>query len=78
MPLQRPTAYGKTGADLMMSRTKMWSDGFEVAMLKRLCRYSLAFLLIVVGFSEPIPAQEKKLHTVNLGYSAISGSFAPL
>jgi len=47
-------------------------------MLKRLCRCSLAFLLIVVGFSAPIPAQEKKLHTINLGYSAISGSFAPL
>ena len=38
----------------------------------------LIFLLIVLGFSPVAGAQDKKLYTVNLGYSAISGSFAPL
>jgi len=38
----------------------------------------LIFLLIVLGFSPRAGAQDKKLYTVNLGYSAISGSFAPL
>ena len=38
---------------------------------------SLALLLIlsVIGTAT---AQDKKLNTINLGYSAISGSFAPL
>ena len=35
-------------------------------------------LLVVLGFAAPSPAQEKKLTPINLGYSAISGSFAPL
>ena len=47
-------------------------------MLKWLWRCSFAFLLTVVEFSAPISAQEKNLRTINLGYSAISGSFAPL
>ena len=38
----------------------------------------LIFLLIVLGFSPGAGAQDKKPYTVNLGYSAISGSFAPL
>ena len=38
----------------------------------------LIFLLILLGFSPRAGAQDKKLYTVNLGYSAISGSFAPL
>src|SRR5688572_6107032 len=39
---------------------------------------SLGILLFIVGIFSAAPAQDKKLTTVNLGYSAISGSFAPL
>src|SRR5262249_15948232 len=38
---------------------------------------TLALLLILGSFSS-LGAQDKKLITVNLGYAAISGSFAPL
>ncbi|HEX7229781.1 MAG TPA: ABC transporter substrate-binding protein, partial [Candidatus Binatia bacterium] len=38
----------------------------------------MAVSLIALGFSSRSSAQDKKLHTLNLGYSAISGSFAPL
>src|SRR6185295_17951185 len=61
-----------------MTRTKLLSNGFEVAMLDWRCRYALALLLTVLGFATSSAAQDKKLYTVNLGYSAISGSFAPL
>jgi len=37
---------------------------------------SLGILLFIVGIFSAAPAQDKKLTTVNLGYSAISGSFA--
>jgi NitT/TauT family transport system substrate-binding protein len=47
-------------------------------MLDWRCRYALALLLIVLGFATSSAAQDKKPYTVNLGYSAISGSFAPL
>ena len=35
-------------------------------------------LLLVLGLFSSLTAQDKKLTTVNLGYAAISGSFAPL
>jgi len=35
-------------------------------------------LLLVLGLFSSLGAQDKKLITVNLGYAAISGSFAPL
>lgn len=35
-------------------------------------------LLLVLGLFTSLSAQDKKLTTLNLGYSAISGSFAPL
>ena len=35
-------------------------------------------LLLVLGLFSSLTAQDKKLTTINLGYSAISGSFAPL
>ena len=41
-------------------------------------RVSLACCLFTAVFIAPLTAQDKKLTTVNLGYSAISGSFAPL
>jgi len=47
-------------------------------MLDWRCRYALALLLTVLGFATSSAAQEKKPYTINLGYSAISGSFAPL
>ena len=47
-------------------------------MLDWRCRYALALLLIVLGFATSSAAQDKKSYTINLGYSAISGSFAPL
>jgi hypothetical protein len=34
-------------------------------------------LLLVLGLFSSLTAQDKKLTTVNLGYAAISGSFAP-
>ena len=37
----------------------------------------LAFL-VILSLSSSLSAQDKKLTTVNVGYSAISGSFAPL
>ncbi len=39
---------------------------------------SLLALVIALAISSAAPAQDKKLTTINLGYSAISGSFAPL
>ncbi len=39
---------------------------------------SVATLVIALAISFSVPAQDKKLTTINLGYSAISGSFAPL
>jgi|SoiMethySBSTD1v2_1073268.scaffolds.fasta_scaffold09992_8 NitT/TauT family transport system substrate-binding protein len=50
----------------------------DFAMLSSLWRCALAFSLIALGFSTRSAAQDKKLHALNLGYSAISGSFAPL
>jgi ABC-type nitrate/sulfonate/bicarbonate transport system substrate-binding protein len=47
-------------------------------MLERRCRDALALLLIALGFPSSSAAQDKKPYTINLGYSAISGSFAPL
>ena len=47
-------------------------------MLDWRCRYALALLLIVLGSATGSAALDKKLYTINLGYSAISGSFAPL
>jgi len=41
-------------------------------------RSALAVFAIVAMSSAPSAAQDKKLTTVNFGYSAISGSFAPL
>jgi ABC-type nitrate/sulfonate/bicarbonate transport system substrate-binding protein len=41
-------------------------------------RVSLACCLFAAVFAAPLTAQDKKLTTVNFGYSAISGSFAPL
>jgi len=38
----------------------------------------LALLGFLLSFSELVSAQDKKLTTINVGYSAISGSFAPL
>jgi ABC-type nitrate/sulfonate/bicarbonate transport system substrate-binding protein len=38
----------------------------------------LLLFLSVLSLFSPLVAQEKKLTTVNVGYSAISGSFAPL
>ena len=35
-------------------------------------------LLLIFGFLSAASAQEKKLPTINVGYAAISGSFAPL
>ena len=35
-------------------------------------------LFLVLGMSSSITAQDRKLTTVNVGYAAISGSFAPL
>ena len=52
-----------------------WND---FAMLNCLWRCALAVSLITLGFSSRGSAQDKKLHTLNIGYSAISGSFAPL
>jgi NitT/TauT family transport system substrate-binding protein len=60
----------------MVTATKMRWNGF--AMLSCLCRCSLALCVIALGFPTRSAAQDKKLHPVNLGYSAISGSFAPL
>src|SRR5688572_5328628 len=40
-------------------------------------RTTLAFALLL-GFSSPPFAQDRKLTTINVGYAAISGSFAPL
>jgi len=39
---------------------------------------SLIIVLVHLSFLAASPAQDKKLATINLGYSAISGSFAPL
>ena len=39
---------------------------------------SLLALVIALAISSAASAQDKKLTTINLGYSAISGSFAPL
>jgi len=39
---------------------------------------SLIILLVNLSLLATAPGQEKKLTTINLGYSAISGSFAPL
>ena len=39
---------------------------------------SLLTLIVALAISPSVPAQDKKLATVNIGYSAISGSFAPL
>jgi NitT/TauT family transport system substrate-binding protein len=61
---------------MVTATTKMRWNGF--AMLSCLCRCSLAFFLMALGFSSRSAAQDKKLQTLNLGYSAISGSFAPL
>ena len=41
-------------------------------------RVSLACCLFAAVFAVPLAAQDKKLTPVYLGYSAISGSFAPL
>ena len=41
-------------------------------------RVSLACCLFATVFAVPLAAQDKKLTPVYLGYSAISGSFAPL
>jgi len=41
-------------------------------------RSFLLFLFFTVAFIAPLTAQDKRLTTVNFGYSAISGSFAPL
>ena len=41
-------------------------------------RSALAVFAIVAMSSAPSAAQDKKLTTINFGYSAISGSFAPL
>ena len=41
-------------------------------------RVSLACCLFAAVFAAPLAAQDKKLTPVYLGYSAISGSFAPL
>jgi len=38
----------------------------------------LLVFLSVLSFFSPLAAQDKKLTTMNVGYSAISGSFAPL
>lgn len=38
----------------------------------------VAAILLALGLSSTISAQERKLVPVALGYSAISGSFAPL
>ena len=46
--------------------------------MRNLLRSTIAFSLIVLGFAAAVEAQDKKLTTVYLGYSAISGSFAPL
>src|SRR5512146_3030611 len=43
----------------------------------KIFRATLAIFLVLGLFSRS-NAQDKKLNTVNLGYSAISGSFAPL
>ncbi len=47
-------------------------------MLDCVFRCCLALSLLALGFPTRSAAQDKKLHTLNLGYSAISGSFAPL
>jgi NitT/TauT family transport system substrate-binding protein len=39
---------------------------------------NLFLLLATLSVFSPVGAQEKKLGTINVGYSAISGSFAPL
>jgi hypothetical protein len=39
---------------------------------------SVLNLVVALAISSSAPAQDKKLTTINLGYSAISGSFAPL
>jgi len=39
---------------------------------------SVLALVVALAISFSAPAQDKKLATINLGYSAISGSFAPL
>jgi hypothetical protein len=40
--------------------------------------YTLLVLFFALGFFSLVTAQDKKLTTVNVGYAAISGSFAPL
>jgi ABC-type nitrate/sulfonate/bicarbonate transport system substrate-binding protein len=39
---------------------------------------TLVALLFTLSFCSLLGAQDKKLATVNVGYAAISGSFAPL
>jgi NitT/TauT family transport system substrate-binding protein len=46
--------------------------------MRNLLRSTIAFSLIVLGFAAAVEAQDKRLTPVYLGYSAISGSFAPL
>ncbi|HEY7220744.1 MAG TPA: ABC transporter substrate-binding protein [Candidatus Binatia bacterium] len=41
-------------------------------------QFLLVFLFTLSIFAAPLAAQAKKLTTINVGYSAISGSFAPL
>ena len=47
-------------------------------MRAAIIKSSLLFLFFTAAFIAPLTAQDKKLTTVNFGYSAISGSFAPL
>ncbi len=44
--------------------------------MKNFC--PLLVFLSVLNLFFPLAAQDKKLTTMNVGYSAISGSFAPL
>jgi NitT/TauT family transport system substrate-binding protein len=46
--------------------------------MRNLLRSTIAFSLIVLGFAAAVEAQDERLTPVYLGYSAISGSFAPL
>jgi NitT/TauT family transport system substrate-binding protein len=48
------------------------------AAITKPLRSSLLFLFYSAAFVAPLTAQDRKLATVNVGYSAISGSFAPL
>jgi hypothetical protein len=50
--------------------------GPAVAFMKALT--SVATLLLTLPLLSPSSAQDKKLASVTVGYSAISGSFAPL